>query len=538
MENTKQKPAKTLKQPFEKGKKSSQPAKKVKGRRVKKENEPACNSLKQMDNSESEMDIKILERQWEAKDAVAEATNIPTNVAQRVLDLFDQECTIPFIARYRKQITGGMEAEKLREVQQAYEEVKSVMKKSENVMKTLAKEQKLEPALKRSLCNAKTLAEIEHLYAPYKSGGQKTLAGRARVLGLEESALHILENFGSVKNILPGSFVKNDVKGLSTEQEVLTGWQHIMADAIAKNRDILDFVRKQCKSMDVTVTSTKSSTAEKLDKQAFVEGRDTSNYKFENYFNFKVSVQDIKSYQMLAINRGENQKVLTTKIVIPIRIKLATFELCRRKWGVLSRDKETADLIETSIQDAYSRLLEPHICREIRAELTKKAEKDSVDVFSTNLKRLLLIPPLRGRAILGIDPGFKHGCKLALISSTGDLLETNVIHPQRSAKESKTVLQKMLLTHRCETIALGNGTACRETEEFLSSLIQNRTFAPFDVMYCIVNESGVSIYSVTKDAEIEFPKLDPNLRSAVAIARRLQDPLLEYVKVEPKHLGF
>ncbi|XP_023232992.1 S1 RNA-binding domain-containing protein 1-like [Centruroides sculpturatus] len=476
---------------------------------------------------------------WTVDNLISESVLVSPNIARNVIKLLDQECTIPFIARYRREQTGDIPVEKLREIQETYETVKLVQKKSKLALHSLAKEDKLTPSIAVSLLNAKSLSEIELICAPFKTGGKKTLAERARKLGLEESAVKLLNGDGSCSMFIP-NIMNPDIKGLTNKEEIKTGWQHIIADIIAKDRDVLDTIRKICEPSTITLHSTKSAAAEKNDKKAFVEGTETKNYKFEIYFDFTCSAKNIKPHQVLALNRGEHLKILSVKVSVNSYAKNEIIKMIKRKFLFKTkRDNETFQMISNCIDDSYKRLIEAYICRQTRSDLTKKAEKESILVFCTNLKHLLLTQPVKGKVVMGIDPGFRHGCKLAVVSSKGTVLETSVIYPFDANKSNvaRNILKQLIEKHGCEILAIGNGTACRDTENFLSGLISKNAFHPLQIKYCIVNEHGVSIYSVTKEAAAELPGMDPNVRSAVSIARRLQDPLLEYIKVEPKHLG-
>ncbi|XP_042907860.1 S1 RNA-binding domain-containing protein 1 [Parasteatoda tepidariorum] len=479
---------------------------------------------------------------WGDEEVVAQTSDVPIEIARNVINLLNQECTIPFIVRYRKQLIGGLSAEKLREVQDSYEEVKHVHKKVENILKTV-KHEKFDEKVATAFLSAKTLDEVELLYAPFKPGSKRTLAERSKQLGLEPLALQIIDGRMLINKIDFNSLIKPQ-KGLENQKDIITGIQHIIADIISKDRRVLDFIVEMSHHNQIRIISTKSASAEKADRAAFVEGKNTQNFKYENYFDQNILIRNIAAHQVMALNRGEKQKVLKIKIEIPkyLASKITDFIwkcfFDRKYWDV-----ETNGFLKNCIDDAYERLIEPYITRQIRGELTKKAERESISVFGSNVRSLLLTPPVRGKTVIGIDPGFSHGCKIGVVSSKGEVLCTDVIYPHTKSKMTKfpdpngEKILGLISNYRAEILAIGNGTACRETEVWLSNLIKAGFFHPFEVKYCIVNENGVSIYSVTKEAEAELPGMDPNLRSAVSIARRLQDPLLEYVKVEPKHLG-
>ncbi|XP_053314880.1 S1 RNA-binding domain-containing protein 1 [Spea bombifrons] len=475
-----------------------------------------------------------MDMNWNFVEVLSEKTNVDPWVCSNLIQLFQDENTIPFIARYRKELINNLDADALREVQQGLEELRSVAKKAHNLIEKLKKEGKLISSLQTAMLNSKTMDELEHVYAPFKTGSKGTKAQRARQLGLETAAKALIETPGQL-NLY--SYINNNVEGLSTLQDVETGVQHILADMIAKDKETLDHIRNLCKQNYVTIHSTLAKATGK-EKDGHVKDVD----KFHLYHDFTCNINRIQHHQILAINRGENLKILTVKVIIPDRVKDAFCRWCvNERW----RPKQYArpELMKTlhnSVDDSYKRLIYPLLCREYRSKLTSDAEKESIMMFGRNLRQLLLATPVRGRTIMGVDPGYKHGCKLAVISPTSQILHTDVVylhtghaHGMHEAEKIK----RLLLKYNCYTVAVGNGTACRETERYFADLIQRRFFAPLDVVYCITNEAGASIYSVSPEASKEMPDLDPNLRSAVSIARRVQDPLAELVKIEPKHIG-
>ncbi|GIY95381.1 s1 RNA-binding domain-containing protein 1 [Caerostris extrusa] len=477
---------------------------------------------------------------WYDEEVVADSCQVQVQHAKNVISLLNQDCTIPFIVRYRRQMTGGMQAEKIRELQESYEEVKQVHKKVDMILKTI-KHEKFDETIAASFLCAKSLDEVDLLYAPFKPGGKRTLAERSKQLGLEQLAMELFELKKSLNEINLQSLIK-PVKGLQTEQEILSGLQHIISDKLSKDRKVLDFLTEKKRHPQIHILSAKSAIADKNDRRAFVEGKSTENFKYENYYQSNFQINTVAAHQIMALNRGEKQKVLTVKIQIPSSLKKEIISFIWTKFFSKTMDEKTYQFIKICVEDSYDRLIEPFLCRQIRSELSKNAEKESINVFGSNVRSLLLTPPVRGKTVIGIDPGFAHGCKVSCVSSKGEVLKTDVIYPHTRGKIHNSTadvgkLRAMISSIGAEIIAIGNGTACRETEVWLSNLIKSNAFHPFIVKYCIVNENGASIYSVTKEAEAELPDMDPNLRSAVSIARRLQDPLLEYVKIEPKHLG-
>uniref|UniRef100_A0A4W3HL69 S1 RNA-binding domain-containing protein 1 n=1 Tax=Callorhinchus milii TaxID=7868 RepID=A0A4W3HL69_CALMI len=461
-----------------------------------------------------------------------ERTNVELWVCANLIKLFKEENTIPFIARYRKELTNNMEADIIREVQQALEELTQVMKKTHASIQKIEKQDKLTSYLKVALLNCKTSDEVEYLFAPYKTGSNQTKAQKARQLGLEPAANLLIENPNQL-NL--HSHIRANIKGLSTLAEVEKGVQHILADMMSKDRDTLDFIWKLCDQNMVLIQSTLLKAAT---KQNAGTKRDTE--KFHLYHNFSCSIRTIHHHQILAINRGEKLKILTVKVNVPDRVKNEFCWWCiNKRW----RPKNFASpgimkILTDSAEDSYKRLICPLLCREFRTRLKTNAEMESILMFGRNLRQVLLTNPVRGRVLLGVDPGFRNGCKLAIVSPTSQILHTDVVYllgsgVQREAEK----IRRLLHEYSCWTVVIGNGTACRETEAFFADLINRKYFAPLDVVYCITSEAGASIYSVSPEAVKEMPDLDPNLRSAVSIARRVQDPLAEMVKIEPKHIG-
>jgi len=481
---------------------------------------------------------------WDIAEEVAAELSEPLWAVKNVIRLLKEENTIPFIARYRKEQTNNMDGEKLREMESFYEELLGIQNRISSIVKTLEKSEKLTPELKQSFANAKTASEVEHLYQPFKTGNKRTMARRAIELGLEPAAEQVLSSPNAFN---PAAWIKRGEKGRETVVEVETGVQHIIADRISKDKDTIEFlIRDACGKAHIMIEAHQSTAAKKEDKDkdkkenAPKDGKKVdNNVKFENYFNFKQSIRSIRPHQVLAINRGESLKVLTVKIEIPEFVKNKFFFFCERRW-LRTHPQNTcpgARVVKAAIEDSYARLMIPLITRHFRNELKKMAEKASLEVFRENLKNLLLAPPCRGQTVLGIDPGFRNGCKLAVVDVKGEVLETDVVHLAFGGKDlnhnDKRKISDLIRKHQVDVLAIGNGTACRETEVVMSSLLNQFPH----VSYVIVDESGASIYSVTPDAEKELPGMDPNLRSAVSIGRRLQDPLAELVKIEPRHIG-
>ncbi|XP_073069720.1 S1 RNA-binding domain-containing protein 1 isoform X2 [Manis javanica] len=471
-----------------------------------------------------------VEMNWDIVQVLSERTNIELWVCANIIRLFNDDNTIPFIIRYRKELINNLDADALREVRQTLEELRVVAKKVHNTIQKIKKEGKMSECLLKALLNCKTFEELEHVSAPYKTGSKGTKAQRAKQLGLEGAARTLLENPGAL-NL--ASYIRPSVKGLSTLQDIETGVQHILADMIAKDKDTLDFIRKLCQNRYICIQSSLAKVSSKKVNEKDVD-------KFQLYQNFSCNIRNIQHHQILAINRGENLKILTVKVNISDGVKNEFCRWCiQNRWRPRSFARpELMKILHNSLDDSFKRLIYPLLCREFRAKLTSDAEKESVMMFGRNLRQLLLTSPVPGRTLMGVDPGYKHGCKLAVISPTSQILHTDVVylHCGQGFREAEKI-KRLLLNFNCSTVVIGNGTACRETEAYFADLIMKNYFAPLDVVYCIVSEAGASIYSVSPEANKEMPGLDPNLRSAVSIARRVQDPLAELVKIEPKHIG-
>uniref|UniRef100_A0AAR2K9P8 S1 motif domain-containing protein n=1 Tax=Pygocentrus nattereri TaxID=42514 RepID=A0AAR2K9P8_PYGNA len=433
-----------------------------------------------------------LQMTWDLIKVLAEKSGVKEWVCSNIVNLLRDENTIPFIVRYRKELINHMDADAVRDVQ---------------------------------------------LYAPYKKGSKLTKARRAKQLGLEAAALALLH---SPQTLDLHSWIKPNTEGLSTLEEVSTGVEQILADMIAKDGETLTYVRSLCDRSNVTLQSTVSKTALKEQQQTDQKSKPKDISKFSLYSEFSCNIQRIQHHQTLAINRGENLKILSVKVNIPDWVKT---DFCR--WCVSVRWRpqgfarpELMKILNAAVEDSYKRLIMPLLCRGYRTKLTTSAEKESIAMFVRNLRQRLLMCPVRGRVILGVDPGYRHGCKLAILSPTSQILHTDVVYLHGSGRNREAdKLRHLMLEYSCQTVVIGNGTACRETEAFFADLIKNGFFRPLDVSYCITSEAGASIYSVSPEAVKEMPDLDPNLRSAVSIGRRVQDPLAELVKIAPKHIG-
>ncbi|XP_045167532.2 S1 RNA-binding domain-containing protein 1-like isoform X2 [Mercenaria mercenaria] len=469
---------------------------------------------------------------WKVEEVISANLNVAVWAAKNVVKLLDEGCTIPFIARYRKEQTGGMEVQKLRDSCSMLEDLRSVETKVKTAKSVILEQGKMTKDLDNALSNAQTLTEVECLFAPFKPGNKGTLAERAKALGLEPLAMRFVKGEGV--RMEAEKFVNTEEKGLKNVDEILNGVMHIIADMIHKDTAVMEKIREVCTHRAISIQSSQIKQSKAQPKPG---EKPEPAHKYENYFDHKISIDRIQPHQMLAINRGEHHKILRVKVEIPPFLDKLLTEMCRRKWLNYNMNADSRQVINQSVEDAYQRLIQPQIVRLVRSNLTKTAEKASIEVFASNLKNLLLSAPLKGSTILAIDPGFSNGCKTAVISKTGQILDTEIVylHSMKQKKQAEiNKLQNLIIKHRCEVIGVGNGVACRETETAVSELIQ-KTFPK--LKYCIVSESGASIYSVSDAAQKEMPQLDPSLRGAVSIGRRLLDPLSEFVKVDPKHLG-
>ena len=414
----------------------------------------------------------------------------------------------------------------LRQVKDQLATLNTVKEKADKLLGSVEKLGKLTPNVRVSILKCQSLPEIEAVSAPFKTGSKTSLAERARQLGLEEAAEIVL--MGS-RHLSPASLVQAGTKGRESVEEVMTGVRHIIADIIVHDPDTAELIRSlqaDC-HLVLEVKRAKEKASDKNKVKEAGDKKEVDPAKFQNYFEFSTPCKYVKPHQVLAINRGESLKVLSVKINIPDWMLHQLKKHVSTRWlrsGVTSDERRRA--VEDSLEDAYKRLITPLVQRQTRAGLTRMAEEASISVFLANLRSLLLSPPHRNVTVLAVDPGFAHGCKLAVLSATGSVLDTAVIHPNfrntkgQEASPAARKLNELLRKHSVSTIAIGNGTACRETEALVSDIIQSQGLTR--VQYTIVSEQGASIYSCSSLAAEEFPGMDTNLVSAVSIGRRLQ----------------
>ena len=431
--------------------------------------------------------------------------------------LIDEGNTIPFISRYRKEVTGSLNDEQLRNLGERLTYLRSLEDKKEQVLKSIEEQGKLTDELKEKILAAQTLVVVEDLYRPYRPK-RKTRAGIAKEKGLEPLAEYILRQDATEPVLTEAAKYVSAEKEVKAPEEALQGAQDIIAEMISDDADHRRYIR------DITVEEGIVTSTAKDEKAQSV---------YEMYYNFEEPVKKIAGHRVLALNRGEAEKILTVKVNAPEERILRYLEK-----KLLTKENEyTAPVIRAAVEDSYDRLIAPAIEREIRNDLTEKAEDGAINVFGKNLEQLLLQPPIAGKVVLGWDPAFRTGCKLAVVDATGKVLDTKVIYPtapQNKVEASKAELKKLIKKYKVDLISVGNGTASRESEQVIVELLKE---LDRPVQYVIVNEAGASVYSASKLATEEFPNFDVGQRSAASIARRLQDPLAELVKIDPKSIG-
>ena len=444
--------------------------------------------------------------------------NIKQTQVENTVNLIDEGNTIPFIARYRKEITGNLSDETLRDLSERLNYLRNLEKRKEEVVKIIDEQGKLTDELLIAIGTAKTLSEVEDLYRPYKQK-KRTRATIAKEKGLEPLAKIILEQKENkpILEIAEEFVSKEDESKPSNAEEAINGALDIIAEDISDNAKYRKYIKSACYREALIETK-----AAKKDEK--------SNY--EMYYEFAEQINKIPSHRILAINRGEKEEFLKVKINKPEEKILNYIEK-----DIIKGNNQFEELLKTCILDSFKRLIEPSIDREIRADLTEKAEEQAIKVFGENAKQLLLGAPLKDLVVMGFDPAYRTGCKIAVIDETGKVLATTTVYPtapQNDVKGAKEELLKLINKYNINMIAIGNGTASRESEMFVSEMIKE---AKHEVYYAIVSEAGASVYSASKLATEEYPDINVSLRGAISIARRLQDPLAELVKIDPKAIG-
>ncbi|TFW46574.1 Tex family protein [Bacillus sp. 005/A4HT-01/001] len=449
---------------------------------------------------------------------IATELKLSTKQIGSVIQLLEDGNTVPFIARYRKEQTGSLDEVQIQTISERYTYIQNVTNRKEEVIRLIAEQDKLTDELKQKIEQAHKLQEVEDLYRPFKQK-RKTKANVAKAKGLEPLAEYLLQLPNDEIEKKASAFI-NEEKEVTTAEEALEGAQHIIAEQLADDPDMRKWIRSETYQKGSLVTS----------------GKDVENDEknvYEMYYDYQEPIKKIVPHRVLAVNRGEKEGVLKAAIEPPA--ENIRFYLDKQ---VLKGKQTTArPYIEAAIDDAYKRLIQPSIEREIRKELTEKAEEQAIHIFAENLRKLLLQPPMKGKRVLGVDPAFRTGCKLAVVDDTGKVHHIGVIYPHppvQKKAEAKQKVKEIIQSSNIEVIAIGNGTASRETEQFIADLIQE---LDQPVSYLIVNEAGASVYSASALAREEFPDLQVEERSAISIARRLQDPLAELVKIDPKSVG-
>ena len=449
-------------------------------------------------------------------DQLARELNRPTEHIENVIRLLDEGNTIPFIARYRKELHGSMDDTALRTLEERLTYLRSLAERKEAVKSSIAEQEKLTGELAAAIDAAQTLAEVEDLYRPYKPK-RRTRATAAREKGLEPlAALLFAQERGCPTPAEAAADYLDAEKGVDTVADALQGANDIVAEWISDDAAI----RKSLRELLEKRGTLRSLAATEED----------SVYRL--YYDFEQPIGKLQGHQILAINRGEKEKKLSATVLLDRELALP---LLRR--SVVKPGSAAMEFVKSAAEDAYDRLIYPSLEREMRAALTEKASEGAIKMFALNLKPLLMQPPVKGHVTMGLDPGYAHGCKVAVIDATGKVLDTTVVYPtygERQKNEAISKLLQLVKKHGVEHIAIGNGTASRETEQMTVELIRR---AGGSLSYMIVSEAGASVYSASKLAAEEFPQFDVNLRSAVSIARRLQDPLAELVKIDPKAIG-
>ncbi len=453
---------------------------------------------------------------------IKETTNISEKQIQTVLNLLDEGNTIPFISRYRKEVTGGLDEEQIFSIHQTWSYQKNLFERKEDVIRLIDEKGMLTDDLKQSILKAEKLVDVEDFYRPFKEK-KKTKATEAIAKGLQGLSNFFMYLSEDDPKEEAKKYVNDDVK---TVEEALEGAMHILSEFVSDDPDYRKALREMMRDGEI--------------KSTVKKGIEDERQTYLMYYEYQEKIKHIKPHRVLALNRGESEKILNVKIEADKDAMSKHIETSL----IRNTDSPSAAYIKLAIDDGIKRLIYPSLEREVRSELSEVAEDQAIEVFAENLNKLLLQPPLKGKMILGIDPAFRTGCKLSVVDQTGNVLTKGVMYPHEKSKgsvaadkdieQSKTTLFQMIKKHHIELIAIGNGTASRETESFVSELIKE---FKLPVNYVIVNEAGASVYSASELAREEFPDFSVEERSAASIARRLQDPLSELVKIDPKSIG-
>jgi uncharacterized protein len=446
---------------------------------------------------------------------IAQELQLDTHHVANVIKLLNEGATIPFIARYRKEMTGTMDEEKIATIQKRLEQLVELEKRKESILASIQEQEKLTPELEQRIRDAKTMQEVEDLYLPYKPK-RRTRAAIAREKGLEPLAAQIMAQNTNDVSRLATRFV-NPQKGVNSLEEALQGAQDIMAEWVSENINGRNRIRK--------IFHSKGEL-----RSSVVKGKEEEGKTYQQYFDFHEPISKAPSHRILALFRAEEEAIIKLKIKVDDEEAIHTLERI-----FLKNHNASSDLVQEAIADSWKRLLEPSIENEIRSFYKEKADEIAIKVFAENLKQLLLAAPMGQKRVLAIDPGFRTGCKVVILSETGALLHNETIYPHPPKSDvvgSMRKVKSLVDAYKVEVIAIGNGTAGRETEDFIRYIKFNR-----DITAVMVSESGASVYSASKIARDEFPDYDITVRGAVSIGRRLMDPLAELVKIDPKSIG-
>ncbi|MEC1751739.1 Tex family protein [Bacillus mojavensis] len=454
------------------------------------------------------------------KQQIAKEIGLSQKHVESVIRLLEDGNTVPFIARYRKEQTGSMAEVQIQTISERWQYIQNLNQRKEEVIRLIAEQDKLTDELKRKIDQSVKLQEVEDLYRPYKQK-RKTKATVAKSKGLEPLADYIMTLPQDDRLAETADQYISEEKEVFTREEAIEGAKHIIAEQISDEPNFRKWIRQETFKKG-TIKSAAGKSADTDEKNVY-----------EMYYEYEEPIAKVVPHRVLAMNRGEKEDILKVSIEPPADHIKAYLE----KQIIKNRSTSVKDILQETIEDSYKRLIQPAIEREIRKELSEKADEQAIHIFSENLRKLLLQPPMKGKTVLGVDPAFRTGCKLAVSDETGKVLKIDVIYPHAPVKKTKEAHEKVkaiLEKYQVEMVAIGNGTASRETEQFIVNVLKD---TPRDIYYVIVNEAGASVYSASELAREEFPELQVEERSAVSIARRLQDPLAELVKIDPKSVG-
>ncbi|PSA91154.1 RNA-binding transcriptional accessory protein [Bacillus atrophaeus] len=454
------------------------------------------------------------------KKQIAKETALSQKNVESVIQLLEDGNTVPFIARYRKEQTGSMDEVQIQTISERWQYIQNLNQRKEEVIRLIAEQDKLTDELRQKIEQSVKLQEVEDLYRPYKQK-RKTKATVAKSKGLEPLAEYILTLPKDDRIAQIADQYISEEKEVLSREDAIEGAKHIIAEQLSDEPSFRKWIRQETFKKG-TLKSTAGKSVDADEKNVY-----------EMYYEYEEPIPKVVPHRVLAVNRGEKEDILKVSIEPPADVIKAYLQ----KQIIKQRTTPVRDILLDTIEDSYKRLIQPAIEREIRKELSEKADAQAIHIFSENLRKLLLQPPMKGKIVLGVDPAFRTGCKLAVADETGKVLKIDVIYPHapvKKTKEAKDKVKAILEDYQVEVVAIGNGTASRETEQFIVDVLKD---TPRDIYYLIVNEAGASVYSASELAREEFPDLQVEERSAVSIARRLQDPLAELVKIDPKSVG-